>query len=167
MAGAAAFVGATAGFTSIAGAATPMVPHAHPDDVSAGTYLAGYQATPPGGVASASATFTVPKATCTKKDKADGAQLDFGVYTSDFAVWSWISVGCGSAGPAYYYYLGTASGQTIEPAAAGDTVVTSLSESATTTYAEVHDLTNHQNWFDENTSPVASTAVNIGSYNYS
>ena len=51
-------------------------------------------------------------------------------------------------------YLGTPSGQTIEPGRAGDTVVTSLSESATATYAEVHDLTNHQYWFNDYTSPV-------------
>jgi hypothetical protein len=169
LAGAAGFAAATVGFTPFAGATTPLapsVPAVHPDGVSAGTYLAGYQATPPGGVASASATFTIPKITCTKKDKANDAQLDFGVYTSDFHVWSWITVGCGTGGPVYFYYEGTPSGQTIQPATAGDTVVTSLSESATTTYAEVHDLTNHQSWFSDDTSPVQSSAVDIGSFNF-
>jgi hypothetical protein len=166
VAGAAAFVGATAGFTSIAGAATPMVPHAHPDGVSAGTYLAGYQVTPSGGVASASATFTIPKFTCTKKDDTDGAEFDLGVYTDDFHAWSWINAACGSSGVSYYYFLGSPSGQLIQPAKAGDTVVTSLSQSATTTYTKIHDLTNGQYWFDEGANTADETIVDVGSLNY-
>jgi hypothetical protein len=169
LAGTAAFAGATVGFTSFAGATTPMapsVPAVHPDGVSAGTYLAGYQATPPGGVASASATFTVPKATCTTKDDHDDAQFDLGLDTTDFKVWSYFNVSCGASGISYSYFLGTPSGVTLEPAGAGDTVVTSVFESATATYAEVHDLTNHQYWLNSYTSTVESTGVQIGSFNF-
>jgi hypothetical protein len=143
----------------------PSAPAVHPDGVSAGTYLAGYQATPPGGVSSASATFTVPKVTCTKKDEADNAEFDFGVYMNDFSAWSWIGAGCGTGGAFYLYYLATPSGQTTEPATAGDTVVTSLSASATATFAEIHDLTNHQYWLNDYTGPVDESVVDIGSFN--
>src|ERR1700722_8539778 len=84
--GAAALASATVGFTSFAGATTPRVPAtpaADPDGVSTSTRLAGYQATPPGAVSSASATFTVPKITCTKKEEAHHDQIELGVYASD------------------------------------------------------------------------------------
>ena len=143
-----------------------MVPHAHPAGVSAGTYLAGFQATPVGGVASASATFTIPKVTCTSKDKSDGAQFDLGVYTDDFEVWSYINVSCGLRGASYADFLGTPSGQNAQTTKAGDTVVSSLSESATATLAEIHDLTSGQNLVDEDANPVASSVIDIGSGNY-
>ena len=39
-------------------------------DASSSAYLAGYQATPSGGLASASVTFTVPAISCTPADKS-------------------------------------------------------------------------------------------------
>jgi len=169
LAGAAAFVGAMVGCTSLAGASAPRVravPSAHPDGAGASQYLAGYQATPAGGVASASATFTVPRYTCTQNDKSEAATLDLGVYTDDFAVNSWISVICQSSGAQYSYLLDTPSGRVLEPAQAGDTVVTSLSESPTATFAELHDLTNGQYWFDQDSNPVDESVVDIGSLSY-
>ena len=169
LAATAAFVGATIGFASIAGAATPGLRGAsdvHPDGASAGTYLAGYRATPAGGLASASATFTVPKLTCTADEQAEDATLDLGVYTDDLSVSSFIAMSCGLGGPSYDYYLETPSGYASQPATPGDTVVTSLSESPTSTYAEIHDLTNGQYWFDDSTSPLDDTVVDIGSFNF-
>lgn len=169
LAGVAAFVGASVGCTSLAGASAPMVPSvpaAHPEGASAGTYLAGYQATPAGGVASASATFTVPKFTCTNKDKTDVAEFDLGVYMDNFEAFSWINVICSIRGAVYYYLLGSGSGETSEPATAGDTVVTSVSESATTTFAEIHDLTNGQYWSHDGPNAADDTHVDIGSLNY-
>jgi hypothetical protein len=168
-AGAAAFAGATVGLTSFAGATTPRVPSApaaHPEGVSADENVAGYQATPPGGVSSASATFTIPKITCTKKQQAHHAQIELGVYTNDPVIFSRIGVGCTAGGPFYYYNVGTFSGVITEPATAGDTVVTSLSDSPTASDAEVHDLTNHQYWISDYTSPYQQSTVDIGSYDY-
>src|SRR6202042_2194181 len=85
VAGMAAISVATLGFASAAGAAgvarTPQKGE-NPSVAGSSTTVAGYQTTPNGGLASASVTFTVPKITCTATDKADGATMWSGVYTS-------------------------------------------------------------------------------------
>ncbi len=73
VAGAAALGGATLGFASAAGAAGNAPKLVKPLGASPSTYLAGYQDTPTGGLASASVTFTVPKISCTTGDKNKSA----------------------------------------------------------------------------------------------
>ena len=72
LAGAAALTVGAIAFAPSAGAAglSPLVKPAAGSSSSA--YLGGYQATPSGGLASASTTFTMPKLTCTTAQDNDG-----------------------------------------------------------------------------------------------
>ena len=73
VAGMAALAVATLGFASAAGAAGNAPRLDKPsgiDGASSSGYLGGYQATPTGGLASASVTFTVPTVSCTPTDIA-------------------------------------------------------------------------------------------------
>jgi hypothetical protein len=156
---------ATLGIASAAGAAGNAPPSQKPsamEDASSSSYLAGYEATPSGGLASASVTFTVPAVSCTATDIANDAEVQTGVYTGGDA-FAFVDASCASSGPTYTYFLGTESGQ-FNPTgvAPGDVVVASLFESGTWTWAEIHNLTNGQYWYDNNTSNQGDTVINIG-----
>jgi hypothetical protein len=165
VAGMATLVVATLAFASTAGAARNAPRWQNPsaiEDASSSSYLAGYQATPTGGLASASVTFTVPTISCTAKDIDNDAEVQTGVYTGGDA-YALVDASCASSGPTYTYALGTESG-TFNPTgvSAGDVVVTSLFESGTSTWAEIHNLTNGQYWYDNNTANQGDTVVDIG-----
>ncbi len=167
LAGMAALAVSTLGFASAAGAAgtTPsLVKPSGIEAASSSVYLAGYQATPTGGLASASVTFTVPTVSCTPTDIADGAFVQTGVYTDTSRTYALIEAVCTQSSPKYYYLLGTRSGGVQQPAAAGDVVVASLFQSGTSTWAEIHDLTNGQYWLDDNSVNQGDTVVDIGTY---
>ena len=148
-AGVAAIAVATLGFASAAGAAgtAPAIvkPPAgvHPLAAGLSTYLAGYQATPTGGLASASVTFTVPKISCTTADKNKSAAEWNGVYTDSLNVYAFVAGYCPTSGaPLYDWVFATLAGPFDKSgAAAGDVVVASLFQSGSSTYAEIHDLT--------------------------
>jgi hypothetical protein len=165
IAGMAALAVATLGFASTAGATGNAPRWQHPsaiEDASSSSYLAGYQATPTGGLASASVTFTVPTISCTAKDIDNDAEVQTGVYTGGSA-YALIDASCASSGPTYTYALGTESG-TFNPTgvSAGNVVVTSLFESGTSTWAEIHNLTDGEYWYDNNTVNQGDTVVDIG-----
>ena len=169
VAGMAALAVATLGFASAAGAAGNAPSLQKPsviEGASASGYLAGYQATPTGGLASASVTFTVPTISCTPKEIADGAVEWAGVYTDTESAQAFVDAFCTSSVPTYHYVLKTLAGGFSQPAAAGDVVVASLFQSATSTWAEIHDLTNGQYWFDDNSANQGDTVVDIGTFSY-
>jgi hypothetical protein len=152
---------ATLGFASAAGGTESNL--VKPFGASASTYLAGYQATPTGGLASASVTFTVPTVSCTATDKADGAIEWTGVYTNTLETEAFVDGFCESSGPIYSYVLATEAGSFVQPgAAAGDVVVASLFQSGSTTFAEIHDLTANAVWFANNNVNQGDTVVDIG-----
>lgn len=147
--------------------ATPpaaLHPTVVPFAAAASDYLAGYQVTPAGGLASAGLTFTVPKISCNATDKADDAQMYDGVYTDSFNSYALVDSYCTSTGPAAELLVETPYGQYTAGAAAGDTVVTSLYQSGTDTEAEVHDLTSGGYVYSELYSDVGDTVIDIGSY---
>lgn len=162
---------ATLGFASAAGAAGTAPRLEKPParihlGANSSPYLAGYQVTPGGGLASASATFTVPAVSCTPADIANGADEWNGVYTDTLYAYAFVLAYCTSSGPAYAYEVSTLAGYFIEPgAAAGDVVVTSLFQSGGATWAEIHDLTNGMYWYASNTVNQGDTVVDIGTYN--
>ena len=150
-----------------AGAAEPgPATGVKPAAASSSAYLGGFQAVPAGGLASASATFTIPTVHCTKSEDDDGARESNGVYTDSQSVVAWITVHCTTAGPQYDYQFSTPSGAFDEPnAKPGDVVVTSLFESGSASYAEIHDLTNHDYWFASDPTDVGDTTVDLGTFN--
>ena len=129
---------------------------------STSSYLAGYQATPSAGLASASAEFKVPTVTCTTTKF--GYEY-FGVYTNDISLTAWVGAYCNYqvTGPSYFYIVQTPAGSFQEPAAPGDQVVTSIFQTSTTSQAEVHDLTNGQFWY-ANDGNLGESTINIGGY---
>ncbi len=167
-AGLAALSVGTLGFASGAGAAggTPLARPLTIQGAGTSNGVAGYYLGPTGGLASASVTFTVPKITCTTSDKnKDAVQYD-GVYTLSLTVYALVGTSCASAGATYQYYFATKAGPFTEPGAApGDVVVTSLFQSGSATYAEIHDLTANVYWFADNPVNQGDTAVAIGALN--
>ena len=172
-AGVAAIAVATLGFASAAGAAgtAPAIvkPPAgvHPLAAGSSTYLAGYQATPTGGLASASVTFTVPKISCTTADKNKSAAEWNGVYTDSLNAYAFVAGYCPTSGaPLYDWVFATLAGPFDKSgAAAGDVVVASLFQSGSSTYAEIHDLTANVFWFADNPINQGDTKVDIGTFN--
>ncbi len=172
VAGMAALSVATLGFAGAAGAAgagagvTPT-PQGSEKPLAAGTSnrLAGYQATPNGGLASASVTFTVPKITCTAKEVADQAEVWSGVFTPTLQAFALVAGFCLSTGPTYDWEFSTEAGDFNETGAkAGDVVVASLFQSGTSTFAELHDLTAGVNWEANNNTNQGDTSVDLGSF---
>ena len=164
----AAFGMATLGFASAAGAAGNAPKLVKPLGASPSTYLAGYQDTPTGGLASASVTFTVPKITCTTSDKNKSAIEWNGVYTDSLQAYAFVAGYCTTSGTKYDWVFATDAGPFDEPgAAAGDVVVASLFQSSSSTYAEIHDLTANVFWFANNSVNQGDTTVDIGTYNQS
>jgi hypothetical protein len=151
---------------ALAGAATP--PLLKPaGGSSSSTYLAGYQANPNGGLASAGVTFTMPKLTCTAAQDNDGAAAFIGVYIDNFDAYSFATAQCTDSGTAYDFNFSTPAGGFVEPGAVspGDVVVASLFESGTATQAEIHDLTKGTGWVSGSPEKLADTKVDIGTYN--
>jgi hypothetical protein len=185
LAGTAALAVATLGFTSAAGAAgigtaegtaatapslvkPPTGFHSTGTRFGAGASqnVAGYDVTPSGGLASASVTFTVPAITCSASDKTEGAEMFDGVYTFTLKTYALATSYCTSKGPAADLDYATPYGEYTLGAAAGDTVVTSMNQSATATWAEVHDLTSGAYGFSEIYSNVGDTEIELGSLTY-
>ena len=136
-----------------------------PDVASSSTYLAGYQDTPTGGLASASVTFTVPKYTCTPAEEASGAFEASGVYTDTQKTLALVGAQCGSGGPSYEYFFQAGSSDFgVLGAAPGDVIVASLFQSSTFTYAKIHDLTNSDFWAADEPSNLGDTVVDIGTF---
>jgi hypothetical protein len=107
-------------------------------------FFAGYSVDTPHGLASVSATFTIPTLNCSS-DIDD--PIYFGPYTNTSSAFSTIRLLCDGTTPTYTYWLSTPAGLIDEAgAAAGDVVVTSLFQTASWTEAEIHDLTNGQYW---------------------
>jgi hypothetical protein len=110
-------------------------------------FFAGYQLSPPHGVASVSTTFTVPTITCTKS----GAGQSYGVWGFDTQT-AWVGAAavqtyCNGLTPTYNFYILANSANFTEPGAApGDTVVASFYETPGWTQATVHDLTRNYTW---------------------
>jgi hypothetical protein len=166
----AALAGTTIGFASGAGAAGTVPKLVKPTNgieaAGASTYLSGYQATPTGGLASASVTFTVPTITCSAALKASGAGQWEGVFTDSLSAYALIFTDCTSSGPLYEFDQATPAGQGVEAGVVpGDTVVASLFQSSSSTFAELHDLTQNIYYFADYGAPVGDTVVDIGSFN--
>jgi hypothetical protein len=158
----------TLGFTSAAGAAGARLPTRPLTINAAGSsvYLAGYQIAPTGGLASASDTFTVPTITCTAKDDSTGAAQWDGVYTDTLQAYALVLTECTSTGPRYDWEFATNAGTFDEPGAkAGDVIVASLFQGASSTFAEIHDLTQSVYWFADNSVNQGDTTVDIGTLN--
>ena len=138
----------------------------HPLGASSSADIAGYQATPTGGLASASATFTVPRFSCTTGDTNKGAEEWNGVFTNSLNAYALVASQCLSTGPLYDWQFQTEAGTFNEPgAAAGDVVVASLFQSGNSTFAEIHDLTQNVTWVANNNVNQGDTVVNIGTFN--
>jgi hypothetical protein len=175
-----AFGALTVGLASNAHAATPAPrlerPATQPatqtavQPAGAGTSpsYAGYQATPAGGLASASMTFTIPKATCTTHDNAHFASYSVGVSTSTYNTYALVVTQCQGNGATYDFQFATPLQSFEESGAkAGDAVVTSLFQTAGSTYAEIHDLTQNLYWYANDPTDVDDTTVNLGTINSS
>jgi hypothetical protein len=122
--------------------------------VSDSDYAAGWEANPANGLASASATFTIPTINCSS---GNGNQLYFGwgaAAADGNQIASTIQLSCSGTTPTYTYWLITPAGLVREPgAAAGDVVVTSLFQTANRMEAEIHDLTNGEYWVAADAAP--------------
>jgi len=117
---------------------------------------AGYGALQTEGLASASATITVPRGSC----GSSTAALQFGVFAGHG--FSSIDLSCATGSPVYTYDLDTPAEPIVEPAAFGDTVVTMLFETSQVIQAEVHDLTNGQYWVDSTDEAGTDTGAIFG-----
>jgi hypothetical protein len=168
---------ATLGISATSGASEPgprfempltgVHASAFPDVAGSSAYLAGYQDTPAGGLASASVTFTVPTFTCSQEDQAAGSVETNGVYTDSFSAFATVGAQCiGSSSPSYMYDFSAGSAGFNKPgAAAGDVIVASLFESSSSTWVKIHDLTNGDYWFADQPSNLGDTLVDIGTFN--
>jgi hypothetical protein len=125
--------------------------------------FAGYQATPMGGVASASVTFTIPKVSCSRPEKIAGSIFDAGLLTASEDVSALIAIRCSLTGTTYSYAVQTPASLNEQAGAApGDTVVVSMSESGSQSWAKVHDLTNGEYWFSDDAADPGDATINVG-----
>ncbi len=159
-------VGAGSLALGLAGAASAAAPGSvRPAAASISSTVAGYYAVPSQGFASASATFVVPKATCTE----NGTGNFFGIVddnptsgSSSATAIAALSVVCSGTTPVYKsqtFISGTEAGQlTAKP---GDTVVVSLFQTASIEVAAFSDLTTGKS-ADIPESPIPDSAVSIG-----
>ena len=131
-----------------------------------GSDVGGQFVTPNGGLASTSVTFAVPSISCTSTDVAHGAELQDGVFTENLRTYAVIDESCTSSGPNYSFQVGTDTEDHTEPGVdPGDVVVTSLFESGTSTWAEIHDLTLGAYWSASNSANQGDMSVFLGTYN--
>ncbi len=142
------------------------------------TYLAGYRATPSGGLASANVTFTVPTISCTATDYGrEAAEMAEGVYTDSLdgpgkqlvgsQIFALVQFSCSSSRPHRLYaqpWMGTPAGshREAEQVDPGDTIVASISQSSSATSAEIDDLTKGENWLVDGPD-AGDTTIDIGS----
>ena len=151
----------SAGAAGLAPALTPAGGGA-----SSSTFLGGFQAVPTAGLASASATFTIPRITCTPAQDVHGAALFSGVFTDSLDAYAFVTAQCSTGGPQYGFNFSTPAGGFVEAGAkAGDVVVTSLFESPTGAQAEIHDMTQSVYWVSGTPGAIKDTMIDIGTYN--
>ena len=154
---------------AVAGASAPATvsPGLSPANASVSGAVAGYDAAPTVGFASASATLVVPKLTCTSKTSGSGQFL--GLFDTNPTsgntqahVVSAVSVLCGSSGPTYSFFA-YVEGLEVAPTGIkpGDTVVLSLVQTASVELATVDDLTTKETVTESNT-PLPDSAIDVG-----
>ncbi len=139
--------------------------HAGLAAVPSSAYLAGYTVTPSGGLASASTTFKVPALNCSSGNTY-GQAFGVGDEPTDGAPASVSLVGliCSGGSASYSFFIGTNGSINNEPGvSAGDTVVTSLFQTASQVEVEAHDITSGYYWVFA-ASPTPETNVSIGSF---
>lgn len=132
----------------------------------AASLVAGYYATPAHAFASASATFVVPKVTCSSATTVEA----FGLFndnptTNDVVtVVAAVLADC-TGGVASYDYDAYQSGEgTAEPGVkAGDTVEASIYQTGDIEEAKVFDITASHYW-DAYDTPIPDTSMMIGEY---
>jgi hypothetical protein len=157
-ASAAPTAGGTEGGTATAGR-TPAAAQAADD-------FAGYYVTPSHAFASASATFVVPKVTCTFSGTSE---QDFGL--ADQApngesrnATAAVAAICDSGVVTYYFDANIGSEGTPETGIkAGDTVEVSMYQTGSIEEPKVFDLTTGKYW-DAYTSPTPDSSVGLGMY---
>ncbi len=127
------------------------------------TNFAGYVDTPSGGLASASASFKIPRVNCTVTPDATVSE---GVITSSLGTWALAQASCSSGTPDYTFTVGTPAGSASDLAGAspGDTVVTSMFQSGTSTSADIRDLTSSSHFFETDPTNVGDAGIGIGVY---
>jgi hypothetical protein len=125
--------------------------------------IAGYVDTPSGGLASASVTFKIPVVDCTATPNATVSE---GVVTGTLRTWSLAQESCSSGTPVSSFTVGTPAGSAsnLSGASPGDTVVASMFQSGTSTYADIRDVTSHSHWFETDPTNEGDTSIGIGAY---
>jgi hypothetical protein len=145
---------------------------ATPNGAITSDYLGGFQDTPDSGLASASVRFTVPTSTCTKADQNHGAGMMEGVYTEGAGVpytYAQVLTECfaGSSRPEYRFVFGTSAGSFVKSGAKPhNSIVTSFSQSGSSTGVEIQDLTTGATWSANDGTDLDTTYVNVGIMEY-
>lgn len=154
---------ATVGLLGTVGVGTiGLAPSAGATPVASQT-MAGYQVTPTGGLASASATLTIPNISCTPGTPSD---LSIGL-SANGAGSAGFGDSCnpgGTTGLQFSVKAGSSGeqGDTTLVPKPGDVVVLSVFQSSTTTEAELHDLTQHGYIYSISAGNAGATTVFIG-----
>jgi hypothetical protein len=140
-----------------------------PATASVSSTAAGYYAVPSIGFASASATFVVPKATCTSAPNGVGefvGLFDLNPASGPVGAHSVaaVSIAC-SSGAASYDYEAYVSGDSDTPSGIkpGDTVVVSIVQAGSSELSTISDLT-QDTTADISSTSVPDTAMSIGEY---
>jgi hypothetical protein len=155
--GAAALTAGLAGHVS----AAPLV-----SSVASLPNAAGYYATPSEGIASVSATFTIPSINCTD----DNDFFDQFGLNVDSNLYSVVQVSCdGSGNASTGIGLEVDGGTPFFPSSPGfnpgDTVFASVFQTTSREEAEIHDVTNGANWYDYGANDGALSTAFIGVLN--
>ena len=154
--------GGASAATSVGGAAAPA--GVHPAVASASSNAAGYYVTPTYGFASASATFVVPKVTCS----TSSTYQYFGLFDDNPAngpgsyTLASIEAVC-SSGSLTDTYFAWINGTEQNPTGikAGDTIVVSLFQTASNEVAIVNDITTNISYSALN-NPLPDTGMMVG-----
>jgi hypothetical protein len=127
------------------------------------TYLAGYTDTPAGGLVSVGATLKIPKLTC--GSTTEGIFLGVGDETTlgSPTELSGAFIGCSGGSPFYDLGVNANGIEFIEPGNAGDTIVVSFYQTASTVTDVVHDLTAGTTWVAD-AAPVPDTTATTGAF---
>jgi hypothetical protein len=161
-----AALAAPAGASASIHVSTRAGSHAGLASGSASTYLAGYTVSPSGGLASASTTFKVPALDCSSGNTY-GQAFGVGDEPTDGAPVTLATVGliCSGGSATYAFFFQANGGTAFEESgvSAGDTVVASLSQTASQVEVEMHDITSGSYWFATN-SPAPESTITIGSF---
>jgi hypothetical protein len=124
-------------------------------------YGAGYYTQPSNGFASTSATFTVPRLSCTASTDpaAFGVQADWTDFEGEGgSVYAVAVAQCNSSVATYQLVVGEPGGTefTENGVSGGDTVIASIYQTSSVFEATVHDITSNYAWVADN-SPVTTT----------